>query len=460
MNKRRLVIVPFVIFLVVAFVGCESAEPTVVPSPTVAPSVNPTNTPAAASTNVPSPTATATTTAPETSRSVTVSDYEAFCTELPLQGNLDQFRLPLSDIITYGEAAAYLSEMTEAWEAVDPPDEAAAWHNDALTAWHSLRAAFDAHPGDSAVDSEAEALVLVSISFWVDAFQAEGLLPRDTRNTMVSAGCLGDDATPDYHGDEQSSATTLTLSDGIEGSLNYLGDTDYFVFTAEAGTSYRIDLPGGFVWARLLSYLLSDQEGDSSIEERGLHRPSRLVLHDSAGTELQSADLSLLAELSRYDFGPIIIWDATVAGDYYISLGDWEIGDYTLIVSAWGNSNKAVDSTSAPPAGPDDHGNDIDSATIVSVGAATAGTINYTNDEDYFRFAAEAGKTYLFDVALGTLEDSALRLSLWDSDGAFLVRTFASESTLAPSASGDYYIEISGWGGQGTYTLTVTELSL
>ena len=62
----------------------------------------------------------------------------------------------------------------------------------------------------------------------------------------------------------------------------------------------------------------------------------------------------------------------------------------------------------------DDHGNDIDDATVAAVGADVEGVIDYEGDSDYFRFTAEEGQLYQIDVALGTLPDSYLALR--DSD--------------------------------------------
>ena len=292
-----------------------------------------------------------------------------------------------------------------------------------------------------------------TISIVVAVYQAEGLLSRDARNAIVSAGCLGADATLDNHGDEQSTATMIAVGEEIEGSLNYLGDTDYFVFAAEAGTSYRIDLSASFGWAFFLSLIPSGEENSAD-------RTSRIVLHDSTGTELESADLSLIT----YAEG-IFTWQATVAGDYYISLGDWEIGDYTLSVNG-PDDLEVGDSTTTAPAAPDDHANDTGGATVISVGTSIEAVIDYEEDVDYFRFTAEAGRLYEVDVALGTLGDS--NLSLRNSNGDFLTgnddygETYASRVIWFASVSGDYYIEVSSWWGDdatGSYTLSVSRSS-
>ena len=42
---------------------------------------------------------------------------------------------------------------------------------------------------------------------------------------------------------------------------------------------------------------------------------------------------------------------------------------------------------------PDDHGNDIDDATAIRVGADVRGALDYDGDIDYFRFQAEQGQS-------------------------------------------------------------------
>ena len=69
--------------------------------------------------------------------------------------------------------------------------------------------------------------------------------------------------------------------------------------------------------------------------------------------------------------------------------GSADVGTYTLTVS----HSTIVD----------DHGNDIDDATVAAVGADVEGVIDYEGDSDYFRFTAEEGQLYQVDVALWAL---------------------------------------------------------
>ena len=81
----------------------------------------------------------------------------------------------------------------------------------------------------------------------------------------------------------------------------------------------------------------------------------------------------------------------------------------------------------------DDHGNDIDDAAAIRVGADVRGALDYDGDIDFFRFQAERGQSYQIDVALGTLDDSIVHLL--DSDGWLDTNddygeTFASNASI------------------------------
>ena len=116
-------------------------------------------------------------------------------------------------------------------------------------------------------------------------------------------------------------------------------------------------------------------------------------------------------------------------------------------------------------AGPDDHGNEIEDATIVQVGVPIAGVIG-ENDRDVFHFTADGRYFYQFDIELGTLTGATL--TLLDSVGETLARTEPTPDGPplhligTTSEPGDYYVQVSGWfsgspsSGLGSYTLTVS----
>ena len=116
----------------------------------------------------------------------------------------------------------------------------------------------------------------------------------------------------------------------------------------------------------------------------------------------------------------------------------------------------------ARPAEPavDDHANAIDDATAVTLSDAIRGSMDYEGDIDFFLFQAEEGQSYRINVALGNLSDSVIEL--YDANEEWLAAnddhgdSFASRIVWVAPRSGEYYVAVFGWGGTGSYTLTVS----
>ena len=116
----------------------------------------------------------------------------------------------------------------------------------------------------------------------------------------------------------------------------------------------------------------------------------------------------------------------------------------------------------ARPAMPavDDHANAVDDATAVTLWEAVKGSLDYEGDIDLFMFQAEKGQSYRIDVALGNLSDSDV--ALLDANEELLAYnddhgdSLASRIDWVAPSSGEYYVAVSGWGGTGSYTLTVS----
>ncbi len=110
----------------------------------------------------------------------------------------------------------------------------------------------------------------------------------------------------------------------------------------------------------------------------------------------------------------------------------------------------------------DDHSDSADGATAAVLGEAVAGVLEYDGDTDVFVFEAERGSTYQIDVALGTLPDSTV--TLYDANVEWLTSnddygdTLASRIIWEATGSGSYYVEVGGFGGLGSYTLTIVVL--
>ena len=105
----------------------------------------------------------------------------------------------------------------------------------------------------------------------------------------------------------------------------------------------------------------------------------------------------------------------------------------------------------------------------VDVGGSVTSNIDRPGDGDYFGVALEADKRYQIDVegmptGRGTLPDTRI-FSLYDADDTDLSVGDADSGVgnnarliYTPTASGTYYVAVTGTGGTGTYTLSVIYL--
>jgi hypothetical protein len=211
-------------------------------------------------------------------------------------------------------------------------------------------------------------------------------------------------------------AVGLPVGQDSQGTLEDRNDRDLFVFEAEPGRLYRIDVT--------LDTL------DDSI----------LTLFDAEGSQLAYNDDLEDSLASR------IVWNASAGGPHYVQVSGYGAGAYSLSLSV----SDIVD----------DHPNSAAGATPVTVGEAIPGSIDYTDDIDYFAFEGEQGQLYQIDVSLGSLEDSIL--SLYDVYGQELAfnddhaDSLASRIYWEAPASGAYYVDVRGYGaGGGSYTVTI-----
>ncbi len=219
----------------------------------------------------------------------------------------------------------------------------------------------------------------------------------------------------DDHADSVEEATAVTVGEAAPGALDYTDDIDFFVFLAEKGVFYQIDVALGTLSDSLVGLYDADE--------------FLLTFNDDHGDSLASR----------------IVWEAPRSGANYVAVEGYDTGSYTLTVAV-------SDIT-------DDHASTVEEATTVTVGETMQGTLEYENDIDLFMFQAEEGVLYQIDVALGTLSDSLV--GLYDADEQELAYnddhgdSLASRVFWQASRSGTYYVAVEGY-GTGSYTLTVT----
>ena len=153
--------------------------------------------------------------------------------------------------------------------------------------------------------------------------------------------CLPDAFAPAYTDDLSTfvdDATVAALGEAMAGELDYDHDTDLFVFEGEQGRIYRIDVELGTVSDSTVALYSADF--------------AELALNDDHGDTLASQ----------------ITWEAPSSGSYYVALGAYSTGSYTLTVTV----SDIID----------DHSGSVDGATGATVGEAVAGALKYDDDTD------------------------------------------------------------------------------
>ena len=229
---------------------------------------------------------------------------------------------------------------------------------------------------------------------------------------LASALALADD-----YGDSPLAATLATVGGGpLSGCIEAAGDTDYFLFGAVAGRTYRL----------LTTHLSSGMD-------------TLLYLFDSDGRSILLVDND-----SGADGGSQIDWTAPRDGVYFV-----------MVRHAQATSGTGCYALSIAMLQVDDHGNDpLTAAPLAVGGAALAGFLEQAGDVDVFLFQAERGYAYTIDVAR-TAGAESVSVRLLAEDGArelavALAGTEPAEVGWTASSSGTRFLEISASGRDGS----------
>ena len=345
----------------------------------------------------------------------------------------------------FGEDVELSEEETtclrDAFAAIDvtalianPDDPDAALRSVAALLNCAPRLLFDGLNEDGEALTEEEASCLQEL---VDATDMAALIvsPVDSAAYVeFSAGLLicipdlfsaGDDEDPnsasdrvDDHAGTVEQATAVPVGEAVQGTLENENDVDFFVFQADEGEFYRIDVALGTLSDSLVGLYDADEW--------------LLSFNDDHGDTLASR----------------IIWEAPRSGEFYVGVEGYDTGSFTLTLAV-------ADVT-------DDHAGTVEGATTLMIGESAPGALDYTDDIDFFVFRAEEGVLYQIDVALGTLSDSLV--GLYDADAQELAynddhgNSLASRIVWEAPRSGTYYVAVEGY-DIGSYSLTVAVAS-
>ncbi len=401
------------------------ASPTATNTPTPEPTLAPTTAPTPTAT--PSPIATAAPTPEPTLESVDPV-LDEYLTQVCVSDSQD-----LDEYATYGDISALYGEEIARRDALIPPVELTAFHQSALELIRAIKEISDQQPQDAEADFEVLFAPLLESLEEYEARQMDILsrISTATLRRMADAGCIDPEEVPDDHANKiDGNATPLTVGIGIQGEIDYEGDSDYFSFTATEGQLYRIEVTLGTL----------------SAADVVLRRPVEGGATGEGG--------------NRDPQNPIFVWKAPGSDEYYIELTAderSEIGDYTLTIRL------AVD----------DHGDVVDSATIISQGVAAEGILEVWDDVDVFKFTGEAGRLYKLDMISSTqffyaevyISDS----ECWDglcgvagfnsNDAAGYQDGPESGNSWHTEEPSDYYVLIQRFETGASYTLTITDVT-
>ena len=251
-------------------------------------------------------------------------------------------------------------------------------------------------------------------------FRHRNLVGSYTLRVDAIAGMVDD------HSDGAANATVLSIGETVGGALDYEFDLDYFKFTAEEGQGYRVYI------------------------DHGTLRHSNPRLYASDGFTPEPLDKYTHEDRDGYR----LVWMAPESGTYHLEVKSFlgATGEYTITVTA-------------VEAGPDDHGDDAETATDISIGETVQGFMDNEFDLDYFRFTAVEGQEYLIQVDHETLGHSGV--NVYAADGITESSPYSSSSSLNGGAthrwiadtSSDYFVEVdSSSANLGAYTILIDVL--
>ena len=255
--------------------------------------------------------------------------------------------------------------------------------------------------------------------------------PSSTGTFRLSAT----DITVDANDVPDDTATNSSVSVGgqITGTIDSVGDQDWYRLTLESGRQYRFDLHG----------LTSGQ---------GTLNDPQLRLLDSGGIEIAANDDSGGTLDSSIGFV------AQRSGTYFLSAQGFEtdIGTFTLRVTDLTSSGSGdVLATTA-------------TTSSIVVGDSASGEVDVTGDQDWYRVSLEAGRQYRFNLRgasseQGTLDDPLLHLL--DSAGREIARNDDAAGSLDSSigfladTQGTYYLSAQAFSVEiGSYVLSADEV--
>ena len=288
---------------------------------------------------------------------------------------------------------------------------------------------------NSGIDKEARAIFTAPTTgaHYISATGGQFPFPAQSSGTYtVKVVEIGGD---DYVANT-STTGSVTVEGSTTGTIERLGDLDWFAVTLEAYATYRFDLEGiGEDWPLLEGKFIWG-------------------IYDSNGNLFAGTYTPEWRDEVRAVFAP------EQGGTYYVAVGAGE--------TFFGTGKYRLSATKFIPEVSDG----LDTQGLVGVGFSVEGDKEEANDRDWFRVTLEAGTTYQIDLEgsptnQGTLRDPYLH-GVYDAEGDLIWYTSDADSgvsvnsrvTFTPDTDGTYYVAAGAlFGLTGTYRLSVRERS-
>jgi serralysin len=222
--------------------------------------------------------------------------------------------------------------------------------------------------------------------------------------------------------------TVLTLGAPIAGTIDTLGDHDWYRVSLVAGQTYSFAIDAGGTATDITDSFLN--------------------LRDGTGAVIASDDDGGQGTFSQLTF------TAAVSGVYFVDVG-------TFNDTETGNFNVVAVNTAA--AGADTVSGFSDTSAALTMGVAVNGNINSAGDHDWYAVNLTAGQSYTFRTsATGGAGDVDTYLYLRDSVGNKLAgnddgggATY-SYFRFTATTTGTYYVDVASFANQTTGAFRVT----
>ena len=212
----------------------------------------------------------------------------------------------------------------------------------------------------------------------------------------------------DDFGDDVESAHEIAVGETVAGALEFAHDYDFFSFGVERGATYQIETRSSTTGLRLpyekIKVYFSEDEGEvwHYVSDRVIRQP-------------------------RYP------------GRTYIRVGGESPGTYSISVSIADYA--------------DDHGNEIETATVIELGETTRGVINHDQDQDLFKMDLGLGET--FEIDFDSMIKDDIVADVWDVNyrGQEDLNRFPAIGKAV--SSGPHFIRVKAPGTTGGYAITL-----